>query len=929
GANNVFYYVTSLAADGSVTLTQRGRFELTANNKSTPNITVENSQKVAVVSGADNFKYEDEAGTITDFKNVVVNGDLYLASNDGDTNKTYNVNNLSGTNAGASLIIGGSKGATLNLHNAGEMNTNFAGSIIGETGSTISKTGEGTLTVNGGISSTGNLEIKNGILSTTQVAIKGDVSISDKGTLNLTGTGDQAVSNMGELSINDGTINLGDGTYFYTVNVMGYMFFKNATFAGKGEICQGAGNKMDVFGTNNLGKTVKIKQEENSTLNLGTATVTTIGGLIGKGIVTATIDTSLTINTPLGDGEIYNYEGFLSGPNIVAGTVVGIIIKEGEGSQALSGTTDANNLYNLAVKEGNLILNSDKAIYAAITVQGEIKAGRAFTLANENATANTNANANANAIDPALKSGTLSIFKSTTGASLTVKNNGIVNVAQGQTLTLTGTSTFETGSTLTLNGLHSSNAAIIAKDFVGMDQLHVSINPMDLGWNTVLDVVVLQDSDKEAITNSLDIDKVTANGFHDLATSVTGTDKNQIVVTGLRDRTSSSIYSDYAQSANAQAGLDMIWQSNFDYAEKNHSELGSATLDPENKNLASLVNSMSYLTATGNKSAASHLMAAAAGSTVTSLLSSSRGDFRQQQLWMRNRVTQMGVNQNVVNEDMPYFNAWVQGNGGYTSLDNSGDKAGYDLNTWGGTAGFDVDINANVTIGAAFTASHGKLTSEGADTAKGHNDSYYTNLFARVQHKAWAHSLIVTGGWNDMNLDRTVSSATTGTNYTTNGTTSGSSIGAMYEATYDIALNEKKTSIFQPLLNLSYTTLKVDGYTETGAGSAGLDVESMKANYGTVALGARLMGLVGSNIFGRESLGELRVQVAQDFGDTDSEGKVAFKGSNNRQTVYGSKMGTTGVVFGAGLSVPVNQQGTIYVDANADVRSRATSVNGN
>ncbi|MEG3023245.1 MAG: autotransporter domain-containing protein, partial [Akkermansia sp.] len=94
-------------------------------------------------------------------------------------------------------------------------------------------------------------------------------------------------------------------------------------------------------------------------------------------------------------------------------------------------------------------------------------------------------------------------------------------------------------------------------------------------------------------------------------------------------------------------------------------------------------------------------------------------------------------------------------------------------------------------------------------------------------------------------------------------------------------------------------------------------------------LGARLMGLVGSNIFGRESLGELRVQVAQDFGDTDSEGKVAFKGSNNRQTVYGSKMGTTGVVFGAGLSVPVNQQGTIYVDANADVRSRATSVNGN
>ncbi|MEG1261095.1 MAG: hypothetical protein RSD44_09195, partial [Akkermansia sp.] len=475
GADNVFYYVTGVNnKNGSVILTQRGRFELTANNKSTPNITVENSQKVAVVSGADKFKYEDEAGKLTDFKNVIVNGDLYLASNDGDTNKTYNVNNLSGTNAGASLIIGGSKGATLNLHNAGEMNTNFAGSIIGKTDSTISKTGKGTLTVNGGISSTGNLEIKNGILSTTQVAIKGDVSISDKGTLSLTGTGDQAVSSMGRLNINDGTLNIGDGTNIYTLNITDNGTLTNAKIAGKGFIRLTAGKRLDFFGTNDFGIDVVLRllsdEKENSTLNLGTATSISVGGLTGKGVVTATIDASFTINTPLGDGEIYNYEGSFTGTNIEAGTVVGSIIKEGEGSQALSGTTDANNLYNLAVKEGNLILNSDKAIYAAITVQGEIKAGRALTLANENATANENANA----IDPALKSGTLSIFKSTTGASLTVKNNGIVNVAQGQTLTLTGTSTFEAGSTLTLNGLHSSNAAIIAKDFVGMDQLHVS-----------------------------------------------------------------------------------------------------------------------------------------------------------------------------------------------------------------------------------------------------------------------------------------------------------------------------------------------------------------------------------------------------------------------------------------------------------------------
>ena len=44
---------------------------------------------------------------------------------------------------------------------------------------------------------------------------------------------------------------------------------------------------------------------------------------------------------------------------------------------------------------------------------------------------------------------------------------------------------------------------------------------------------------------------------------------------------------------------------------------------------------------------------------------------------------------------------------------------------------------------------------------------------------------------------------------------------------------------------------------------------------GTLALGGRWMGLVGSNIFGREALAEIRVNAAQDLGDRNGQFDVA------------------------------------------------------
>ena len=381
-----------------------------------------------------------------------------------------------------------------------------------------------------------------------------------------------------------------------------------------------------------------------------------------------------------------------------------------------------------------------------------------------------------------------------------------------------------------------------------------------------------------------------------------------LVATASRDNK----YARVAHSFNSRAGAELLWN------------LPGGI--PGDSLLKQVDDAIGSLTAS-NPGEAARAMAAVAGSTVNALGTAQRDALREQMGWIRNRTNQMGVNPAYINEDLPYFHMWMEGTGSYAQLDTKGDESGYKLTTWGGTFGVDVDLSDSFTMGAAFTANYGDLTASAADTADGHLDSYYANLFGRYQSKRWAHTLILTGGWNDAKLNRTVDYGAG--SYRTEGSTNGWGLGAMYELTYDIYLNEDRSSILQPLFNASVVTTRMDGYRETGAGNAGLSVDKQEWTTGTLALGGRWMGLVGSNLFGREALAELRVNAAQDLGDDRGETAVGFLANPGyTQQVRGAKVGRTALQIGAGLSVPVGTQGTIFVNGNADIRDGASSLNG-
>ena len=652
-----------------------------------------------------------------------------------------------------------------------------------------------------------------------------------------------------------------------------------------------AGGTLTIQGTLNLTGTGEINDGTltgSGTLRIREGAELVLGGearldgtsVTADGTLTLTGTESGAISGLTGSGALSMNGGSLSisSATTSSGTFSGTLagrgaLKVSGGMQTLAGTGNAD--YTIEVFNGTLLLehSSGTVSYGAITVgdQGRLTLG---------STGTPNCRLELGSGGLAVQSGgTLTInLDAATMDQLTA----LMPVIQSQ-----GNISLEDGATVVT---HNLNAMTTSE----MEHLSLTLFTSTEGTAT-LGEVTLQDD-------------ILSSMYNDLRLEVVG---SSIILTGTARQ--DNVFAASAETFNSTSGANLLWGGRFN--------LG---VDSQ---LKTLYNAVLSLQSSGDRAGASRAMAAAAGSTVNALGTAQRDALRDQMGWIRNRTTLMGVNPAYVNDDLPRFHMWMEGTGSYAKLDTRGDESGYQLTTWGGTVGVDADLSDRLTVGAAFTAGYGDLTAGAADSADGHLDSYYASLFGRYQNKRWAHTLILTGGWNDAKLNRTVNYGEG--SYGTQGSTSGWGFGAMYELTCDIYLNENRGSVLQPLFNASVVTTRMDGYEETGAGNAGLNVGRQDWTTGTLALGGRWMGLVGSNIFGRESLAEIRVNAAQDLGDRRGETNVSLLGNPGfAQSVRGAKVGTTALQLGAGLSVPVGTKGTIYVNGNADIRDGSSALNG-
>ena len=797
--------------------------------------------------------------------NLTLNFDVPAAN----TDKTIIRHLSSGTGSTGNLVVNAAGDGSLDIELANDLDDSvFNGNLtVNGDGADLIKTGEKTLVLNG------NVNTSNAV-------------VAREGTLALNGSAN-----------NIGTLTLSSASADEPVRVV----IGGTTTATLADDAEGGSLQISAGGT--------LKTAGDSTLDQATT-------ISGAGRLNVQEGSSLTL---AGEAGLFGTSVTLNGTLSLSGTgEKSILALSGAGTLALNGNA-------LSVTSASAVNGS---FSGTLDGEGSIDVSGKVTQVMQTGSST---------YDLGVRGGGTLVLKGTSaapaldyrnvtvGASGTLRIEAIGNGAGDPNTTLNvGSVDFQSGSmtefVYNLSAADPFGSAMLTADSItigngaGFTLANMTGNT-GLGTYDNLDGVVLMTADAidgmaEGESMSVGTSGLFAVYYKD-ATMVR--EGNNIVLNATVQQ--DNIFKPAVNSHNSGAGSELLWgaRNNLDAT----SQLGQ------------VMNAISTMVTGSNPdlAGASRALAAVAGSTVNALGTAQKDALRDQMGWIRNRTTLMGVNPAYVNDDLPYFHMWMEGTGSYAKLDTRGDESGYQLTTWGGTVGMDVDLSDHFTMGAAFTANYGDLTASAADSADGHLDSYYANLFGRYQSKRWAHTLILTGGWNDAKLNRTVNYGEG--SYRTQGNTNGWGFGAMYELTYDVYLNEDKSSILQPLANASVVTTRMDGYTETGAGNAGLNVGKQEWTTGTVALGGRWMGLIGSNIFGREALAEFRVNAAQDMGDRRGETNVALLGNPGfMQSVRGAKVGTTALQIGAGLSVPVGTQGTVFINGNADFRDGANSVNG-
>ena len=797
--------------------------------------------------------------------NLTLNFDVPAAN----TDKTIIRHLSSGTGSTGNLVVNAAGDGSLDIELANDLDDSvFNGNLtVNGDGADLIKTGEKTLVLNG------NVNTSNAV-------------VAREGTLALNGSAN-----------NIGTLTLSSASADEPVRVV----IGGTTTATLADDAEGGSLQISAGGT--------LKTAGDSTLDQATT-------ISGAGRLNVQEGSSLTL---AGEAGLFGTSVTLNGTLSLSGTgEKSILALSGAGTLALNGNA-------LSVTSASAVNGS---FSGTLDGEGSIDVSGKVTQVMQTGSST---------YDLGVRGGGTLVLKGTSaapaldyrnvtvGASGTLRIEAIGNGAGDPNTTLNvGSVDFQSGSmtefVYNLSAADPFGSAMLTADSItigngaGFTLANMTGNT-GLGTYDNLDGVVLMTADAidgmaEGESMSVGTSGLFAVYYKD-ATMVR--EGNNIVLNATVQQ--DNIFKPAVNSHNSGAGSELLWgaRNNLDAT----SQLGQ------------VMNAISTMVTGSNPdlAGASRALAAVAGSTVNALGTAQKDALRDQMGWIRNRTTLMGVNPAYVNDDLPYFHMWMEGTGSYAKLDTKGDESGYQLTTWGGTVGMDVDLSDHFTMGAAFTANYGDLTASAADSADGHLDSYYANLFGRYQSKRWAHTLILTGGWNDAKLNRTVNYGEG--SYGTQGSTSGWGFGAMYELTYDVYLNENRSSVLQPLFNASVVTTRMDGYEETGAGNAGLNVGRQDWTTGTLALGGRWMGLVGSNIFGREALAEIRVNAAQDLGDRRGETNVSLLGNPGfAQSVRGAKVGTTALQLGAGLSVPVGTKGTIYVNGNADIRDGSSSVNG-
>jgi outer membrane autotransporter protein len=257
------------------------------------------------------------------------------------------------------------------------------------------------------------------------------------------------------------------------------------------------------------------------------------------------------------------------------------------------------------------------------------------------------------------------------------------------------------------------------------------------------------------------------------------------------------------------------------------------------------------------------------------------------------------------------------------SQKSSNNQTGFNFTIAGFNAGADYRVRDDLLVGLASGYSHTGASFRGSGGAVENNTWPLTAYAAYLPESFYAYGSL---GYalNLFSLERNLSFGSL--SRVTTSSPTGHQFNAYGEAGYDI---KASSLVLTPLVSLAYSNLWVNGFTESGAGSMNLQVDSQQADSLQTGVGAKVAMPLRRN--GVTVVPQAYATYQHEFSNTSRGLDARLSQGGSTFAFQSEKLGQDFAVLGASVTLITQKNFSLHLDYNAEVGRKnytASCVNG-
>ena len=257
---------------------------------------------------------------------------------------------------------------------------------------------------------------------------------------------------------------------------------------------------------------------------------------------------------------------------------------------------------------------------------------------------------------------------------------------------------------------------------------------------------------------------------------------------------------------------------------------------------------------------------------------------------------------------------WIKPFGTYMEQDTVAKIKGYDAQTIGLAAGADAPLTDDFRMGVSFAYSATDINGDGAGKSQTDIKSYQGTLYGDYTAPTYYVEGMVGYAMNNNDAQRTIDLGSVIR------TAKGSYDSDQYMASIGagMPMHLEGDTFFTPKVGLSYTKVKTDAYTETGAGNLNMVINPEDVDNATLSVGGRVHTKIkeGATMY----TPEFRAGLSYDMIADEAVASGTFSGGGAAIVSKGAEVEELGGNVGVGVTVETDQAVSLSMNYDANVK---------